>query len=55
MSTFLVSMSPFYLWRFYGEGNGNQLQYSCLENPIDQQRSLVDYSPWSHKDLDMTG
>ena len=23
-----------------GEGNGNQLQYSCLENP-DGQRSLV--------------
>ena len=21
--------------RFPGEGNGNQLQYSCLENPID--------------------
>ena len=23
-----------------GEGNGNPLQYSCLENPMDQ-RSLV--------------
>jgi len=22
--------------RFPGEGNGNQLQYSCLENPIDR-------------------
>ena len=21
--------------RFHGEGNGNPLQYSCLENPID--------------------
>jgi len=21
--------------RFPGEGNGNPLQYSCLENPID--------------------
>ena len=21
--------------RFPGEGNGNRLQYSCLENPID--------------------
>ena len=21
--------------RFPGEGNGNQLQYSCLENPMD--------------------
>jgi len=26
------------------EGNGNPLQYSCLE-----QRSLVSYSPWGHK------
>ena len=22
--------------RFIGEGNGNQLQYSCLENPMDR-------------------
>ena len=21
--------------RYYGEGNGNPLQYSCLENPMD--------------------
>ena len=21
---------------FYGEGNGNPLQYSCLENPLDR-------------------
>ena len=28
----------FYLYLFsifYGEGNGNPLQYSCLENPMD--------------------
>ena len=37
-----------------GEGNGNPLQYSCLENPIDGQRSLVGYSPWGRKDLDTT-
>ena len=24
------------LGRFSGEGNGNSLQYSCLENPIDK-------------------
>ena len=34
-----------------GEGNGNPFQYSCLENA---KRSLVDYSPWDHKELDMT-
>ena len=27
--------------------------YSCLENPHGQ-RSLVGYSPWGHKELDMT-
>ena len=30
----------------------NPLQYSCLENPHGQ-RSLVGYSPWGHRDLDM--
>ena len=29
------------------------LQYSCLENPHGQ-RSLVSYSPWGHKESDMT-
>ena len=28
-----------------GEGNGNPLQYSCLENPL----TLVVDSPWGHK------
>ena len=28
-----------------GEGNGNPLQYSCLENSHGQ-RSLVGYNPW---------
>ena len=31
-----------------GEGNGNPLQYSCLENPMDR-------GAWQdHKELDMT-
>ena len=30
--------------RFPGGGNGNPLQYSCLENPHGQ-RSLAGYSP----------
>ena len=34
--------------RFPGEGNGNPLQYSCLEKPHGQ-RSLADYSPWGCK------
>ena len=31
-----------------GEGNGNSLQYSCLENPMGW-RSLVGYSPQGRK------
>ena len=34
-----------------GEGNGNPLQYSCLENHHGQ-RSLVGYNPWGCKELD---
>ena len=37
------------LGRSPGEGHGNPLQYSCLENPHGQ-RSLVGYSPWGHKE-----
>ena len=36
------------LRRSPGEGNGNPLQYSCLENPIDR-RSPMGSSPWSHR------
>ena len=41
------------LGRSPGGGHGNPLQYSCLENPYGQ-RSLVGYSPWGRKELDMT-
>ena len=36
-----------------GEGHGNPLQYSCLENPHGQ-RTLGGYSPEGCKELDMT-
>ena len=36
-----------------GGGHGNQLQYSCLEN-LHGQKSLVAYSPWGCKELDIT-
>ena len=36
-----------------GGGHGNSLQYSYLEYPCGQ-KSLVDYSPWGHKEWDMT-
>ena len=31
--------------RSLGEGNGNPLQYSCLENSMDR----VSYNPWGRK------
>ena len=36
-----------------GGEHGNLLQYSCLEN-THGQRSLVGYSPWGHRESDMT-
>ena len=41
------------LGRSPGGGQGNPLPYSYLENP-QRQRSLADYSPWGHKESDMT-
>ena len=34
-----------------GEGNGNPLQYSCLENPMDGGACLS-YSVWGRKESD---
>ena len=36
------------------EGNGNPLQYSCLENSMDGGAWWATYSPWGHKESDMT-
>ena len=36
-----------------GGGHGNLLQYSGLENPHGH-RSLAGYSPWGHKEWNMT-
>ena len=33
------------------EGNGNPLQYSCLENPMDGG-NLTGYNPWGGRELD---
>ena len=40
------------LGRSSGEGNGNPLQYSCLENPMD--RGACGYTPWGHKESNRT-
>ena len=41
------------LGRSPGEGNDYTLQYSCLENSHGQ-RSLMGYSPWGCRELDVT-
>ena len=41
------------LGRSPGEGKGNPLQYSCLENSVDR-RSWQAYSTWGCKESDMT-
>ena len=41
------------LGRSPGEGNGNSLQYSCLDNSMDS-RSPAGYSPWGRKEWDTT-
>ena len=33
-------------------GHGNPFGYSCLENLMDN-KNLVGYSPWGHKETDM--
>ena len=34
------------------EGNGNPLQYSCLENPMDRGAWQATYSPGGHRESD---
>ena len=41
------------LGRSPGGGHGNQLQYSCLENPMTEELNRL-YSSWGYKELDMT-
>ena len=35
-----------------GDGNGNPLQYSCLENPMDGGAWWAAYSPWGREEAD---
>ena len=42
----LTSQSISGLGRSPGEGNGNPLQYSCLENPMDRGAWWAACSPW---------
>ena len=41
------------LGRSPGGRCGNPFQYSCLESLMDK-RSLEGYSPWSHRESDLT-
>ena len=38
------------LGRFPGGGNGNPLQCSCLESPMDRG-DLEGYDPWGHREV----
>ena len=38
-------------WEDPGVGNGNPLQYSCLENSMDRGAW---WAPWGHRELDIT-
>ena len=49
-NTSLISGSS----RSPGEGNGNPIQYSFLGNPMDRGAHWATYSPWGHKEWDMT-
>ena len=40
------------LGRSPGEGHGNQLQYSCLENPMDRGDWWATHNSWGRKELD---
>ena len=42
------------LGRCPGVGNGNPLQYSCLEKSMNRERSLARYSPVGHRESDTT-
>ena len=42
------------LGRSPAEGNGNPLQYSCLENPVDGGAWWATLSPWGRKESDTT-
>ena len=37
-----------------GVGNGNPLQYCCMENSMDRGAWQIMYSPWSYKQSDTT-
>ena len=42
------------LGRFARGGNGNLVQYSCLENSMGRGAWQATYSPWGHRELDKT-
>lgn len=37
-----------------GEGNGDPLRYSHLENPVDRGAWQAPYSPWRGRESDVT-
>ena len=52
MMVWSLTQSIVGLGRSAGGGNGNLVQYSCLENPHGQRRLAV-YNTWGQKELDV--
>ena len=53
MNEVVVYVINMYIY-IHGEGNGNTLQYSCLENSMDRGAWWATYSPRGHKESDTT-
>ena len=45
-----TDMSLSKLWEIVGEGNGNPLQHSCLENSMDRGAWWILYTPGGRKE-----
>ena len=50
----MLSRELLFILKVTGEGNGNPLQYSCLENPMDGVAWCRLLCPWGHKESDTT-
>ena len=48
-SKFIKSNNVIYIYIYTGEGNGNPVQYSCLENSMDRGAWRERHSIWSQR------
>ena len=50
----IIKLSLIKQYSINGEGNGNPLQYSCLEKPVDRGAWWAAFCPWGHTESDTT-